>query len=709
MFHQIPRLLQASWPLILLLVACSTANGEPTYTRAGIQELIQTNHRDEALLMCREYAQENPGDAVMLYNLACLENSTGHTERAMAAYAAAVSAGFSEWQHAAVDPDLQGDIHPAVLELNAQEKQRLTAVAADQQLTLDLGQWSAPRTLTGPGDDTKPVLRLRWQDNGLECELTANQEWGQMFARPTDAPLGGRSGLRISLALLSAEADSQVGRDTTSQFLFAFGRGTKGGIGGLFIPSRNLWQPVREMAPKIRLDEQGTMRLTALVPWALIAPYHPVTDTPLGIEVVAQTRTPNGQLTAALVDPEVTQLSRRQPHVFAPLRFNTDSIGQDLFVGKLSASISQHEPLVLELTAISTEMGPATLTINFLDQAGRSVLPHGSVQGNSNLTAGTNHITRQVDFSGLTNGGYLLRAQLTFPSGRTSSWETSVLQLSNDWRTQYDARLVDLREGERATVRYLLDTAQKAVAELLPRRNPGPIVTSLFAIEQMFANAQASGTILPNQGVSLFVFQGPNGKDQICHLYLPAGRQHADGLNPVLVLHRQGTRAASTAARIGRNYEYGDIRPRLKTGHDDLFPVYLVPELSSDPDLWASEAQACVEWARREFAVSQVAVVGTNALGRTALELLGRDKNSFTGLLIFAGRELDPDPLWPYDGVPGTPITWLHFSGETAAGRHALQQLKDHGMAIAKEETVPGGLTLTQAADRVVRWAENLR
>jgi len=72
-------------PLLMCLSVWSAAAQDPAQhadrlaDMARINSLLQQDRRAEALPLCRQYVAENPDDAAMQYNLACLENTTGES------------------------------------------------------------------------------------------------------------------------------------------------------------------------------------------------------------------------------------------------------------------------------------------------------------------------------------------------------------------------------------------------------------------------------------------------------------------------------------------------------------------------------------------------------------------------------------------------------------------------------------------------------
>ncbi|MBK6734965.1 MAG: hypothetical protein IPG61_12955 [bacterium] len=95
--------------VVLAVTACAaTAQAAGVSNAVRIAELQRAGRIDEALALCRQENEARPGDALMLYNQACLENRSGQAEAALVSLRAALDAGFDDFAHALADPDLQG-------------------------------------------------------------------------------------------------------------------------------------------------------------------------------------------------------------------------------------------------------------------------------------------------------------------------------------------------------------------------------------------------------------------------------------------------------------------------------------------------------------------------------------------------------------------------------------------------------------------------
>jgi len=698
--------------------------------RQQINNLIRLDQRSAALHECRVYVQENPRDATMQYNLACLENTEGEIQRAAAAFRAAITSGFAEFEAALTDPDLQGELHQTIDHIIGEERGKLAQLAREKGFHLTYLEWTevqllsareqAPTTTIFPDDD--PRLRLQWQDKGLAFELNATTFWEPAVEPNNSPPWQGGPGLMITLGVPEGPEDW----DLRNHFIFAFGLEHRSGAGAMFLTSQNSWQRVQELSPKIRVGENGDWLLAGIIPWQTIMPFYPVVDTPLGFNATLYLHTPEGLQSATLLLTNDTLIPQAKQRRMARLDFDIDSLGEDTFLGKLNTSLSSSATgaLEVELVAISSEAGLGRLSLYFVDQGGRSVLPDGAIVGTISLKIGANKIARQADFSSLDTGGYVIQAELTFPSGKKANWSGTVLQLKEGWQATYEERISYVGRSEQGTARYLLAKILASLESHAARRSPGPILTAMFTLDNMLSDAQDSGTILPDRGVFAFVYPGPDGDDRICRMYLPAGRQHADAVNPILVLNPFSGKEGQLAARIGRNYEFGQQKSTLKAGNDDLFPIYLVPEMpitrAGQRIDYLAEADACRRWAQSFFGVHSLGLVGVDQRADAALSLATRLSKAPNGLLIFAGEGIEPWPMAQPAYIreklgpapANLPITWISFFHEvrrTGQGREILQALRDLNYDIADFQEVRGGLNLTQVADRIVIWAEGLR
>ena len=130
----------AAW---LLLGAAAWTDGADLQTR--ITRHLETAQNPEAARLIEEFLDRFPGDAVMLYNAACVQCRLGEIDRGAAYLIEAVKAGFVDISHLRRDPDLRPlRDHPVFQAIVAARQ------AADAQLARTrLREW---RKRLGPRD-----------------------------------------------------------------------------------------------------------------------------------------------------------------------------------------------------------------------------------------------------------------------------------------------------------------------------------------------------------------------------------------------------------------------------------------------------------------------------------------------------------------------------------------------------------------------------
>ncbi|MBE0564903.1 MAG: hypothetical protein IH621_03030, partial [Krumholzibacteria bacterium] len=380
------------------------------------------------------------------------------------------------------------------------------------------------------------------------------------------------------------------------------------------------------------------------------------------------------------------------------------------FLGRLADSIVPGGVLDFELVAVVPRAGPGTLSIDFLDNRARSVLPDGPQAGRIDLAAGLQRLPRQASFVGLPTGAYQLRAELGLPGGGSAVWSTTILNLATGWADSLAARTAAVAPLERRTATHLLAVARAAVAAHVPRRHPGPLATTLGDLDAMLARAARSGSLLPAEGPGLLVYPGADGTDRLCSVYRPAPGAGRGAETPLLVIDHAPGGEDRLVERLARFYSHGDL-----TGAGDRRPLYLVPHLPATGRTDA--ARAALEFARALFGRDLLPVAGVDAGAGTALQL-ATGGDGVAGLMILAGARTEPWPLADEaflagqlaDLPAGMPIDWTDFSRETAlAGQGAaLLRLLEQAGAQVTARRAGGGLGLSQAADRIVLWAEGL-
>ncbi len=713
-------------------LTASPASAEPDKQElAGeIIDLMRQERRTEALPLCRTYTDRFPHDAAMLYNLACLENMTGHSDEAVATFTRAVAAGFDDFRMAFSDPDLASlKYHPDMIDLSRKHQIRLSQLASAKAETLSWQAVSHPIPLATDQagiSSSDPEIRMTWTPVGLDIELRAAGLWAGLVGPDNLAPWNGGSGLVFTLGLPDSEGPEKY--LTSNFFLFAFGMEKGTPVGAVYLTGQDRWQTISELQPKIRQDADDHLELRATIPWASILPYNPLVDDMLGFNAAVRLIDGNNQPMASLLPDPAAFRPRSDERRIALLKFQISSVSEDFFIGKLSSTISGTEPVAFDLIVVSRKEGVGRLTIDFLGGPDQSLLPGGQVTESIEFDPGLNRLTRQADFTALKTGAYVIKTELTFPSGRSQTWGSSVLQLAPGWKEEFIARIDKLDPQERLTALYYFESIDRAVTDHHPRRGPGTIAATLDELSRLLDNSDKGGTILPDRGSFLAVYPGPEGDTRLCYIYFPSGWKIAARLNPVLILTTASGTAGAIANRIGRNYEQGRLMPTLKGGPDEGFPVYLVSSLGPPDGRKAdrpqgnlqAETEACLDWTRDTFKSPAISMAGVDRSAEAALRFAKTRPEALKAMMIFAGSNLEPWPQADADFIirqlagfpPGLPVTWADFVRETeisGQGPRILQALEELGCNLVEIQEIKGGLNFTQVADRTVLWAEALR
>jgi hypothetical protein len=640
----------------------------------------------------------------MLYNLACAEARAGETDAAVAAVRSSLAAGFEDIDRLATDPDLAAlRRNPDFLALLTEEGSRLVLLARERGADLVEGRRAGPIPLQvrGDGDTAAPALYLNWTPLGLEFTLTADGIWTGLARADAVAPW--RSGPAVLVTL--AVPGSKPSFETDNTWVLAFGMEAKQPIGALYVSDRAGWQRIVELNPRLTTDDSGVLTFRATVPWRTIRPFHPLVDTTLGLNIALRVPRADGtgfQVAELVPDPArfAPATARRR---FAVLTFDPGTTAGEAFVGRLDDSVVRDGSLDVELTAVVRSAGRGAVSVDFLDAAGRSVLPDGALAGGIDLADGLNEITRTVDFSSLDMGTYQLRAELVFPAGARATWSTTILHLPPGWDEGLAARIAALPARDRPTADHLLGLVRSALDRHLPRRHPGAIATTLGQLTALLDRAEATGTLLPATGPFTLAYPGPGGTRLVEGFLTPAGA--ADGpYLPVLVL----TDAAHAGDRLLQRMILFDGRQPPEDGSPAPALAYLVPRLPAGTAESADAAAAAFAWAGDYFDADRVLLVGIDGQADEMLALAARHGEHVAAAAVFAGGRVGPPA-----GLEGLrsdlPLTWFAFPLEAAAAGSDAARLRDlladRGLEAIADREIPGGMSLSQIGDRTVLWA----
>ncbi len=726
------RILMAAG-LLPALLAAAVALAEPT-PAARVAELQRAGHVAEALALCRQENTARPGDADMLYNQACLENRSGNAAAAADCLRAALAAGFDDLDFAQTDPDLQGAAKESVHALLDEHRRRLGELATQRGGRLAVGK-PATFALAAPGGaGGTATLTVTWVATGLDLRLEADDTGSRFLPTTGASPWAGKGGVIVAVGDLPAGAGL-----TNDAFVFGFGSDKGAGVGSLFVVETGRWQRVRELQPKFRGAGTSHLIMDASIPWTAISPFHPLIDGALGLDVALLTA--DGELGPNLA-PKKLWLQPDAAHVpVARLEFDLATAPAGALEGRTPATIINGRAVALNLAATADGDGDGTLTIDFRDGDGKSLLAAGPKEETVTLAKGLNAINRAVDFSQVRRGPCRIEVSLKLPSGLQSNWSTWLLNLGQGWQESYHAAIGKLPADEQPTAQYFLAAVTDGVARHRARRHPGALTTTLGDLNLMLARFKQTGSLLPAEGLAPFVYLGPGGADRLCHLVVPTGRPAGAKLQPIVLVGQDADDGPRLAGRIQRYLEQGpgksageaatvaDTTASKATAETTnraatnpaattpaAWPVFVIAA-AEDPATGASpaaELRACVQWAQQRFSAGPVLLAAQRAAVAPALALT-RDRDlRISRLLLFADETLSP---WPgatpaeLDRRVGPPppradLTWVNFAQETALGGQGValrEALGRQGWPV-QDIKAHGGSNFTQIADYTCLW-----
>ena len=672
----------------------------------GSAELHRAGRYAEALAALRDELAARPGDPLLLYNRACLENRLGRGQEALASLQAALAAGFDDLEFAAADADLRdGDAAPQLARAIAGERARRGDMSRRRGARLAQGVAVTLPLEPAPGDPAPDGSRVTvtWQPTHLDLRLEAPDGPGRWLRAGESVPWSGTGGLVVALGPLAADGSGE----TEDAFVFGFGFEDGAATGGVFVAAGGAWQRVRELAPKIRGAGSERLVVDIAIPWSAIAPYHPLVDAELGLNIALLGR--GGSPGPRLMPARVIDRPVSPRHLAARLECEAATAGHGAIAGRTPGALVQGGALAVNLVAVSAQAGHGTLTLAFSDSEGRPLLGGDAAAAQDvELAVGVTRLNRAVDFSRLRPGPCHVRAELALPDGARASWATWLLNLGPDWQAGYLEAIGALPAGEQPTANYFLERIGAAVAAHRGRRDPGPLATTMADLNLMLARFEATGSLVPAEGLGAFVYPGPGGAPRLCRLVLPPGRPADAPLQPVVLAGHAEAESPRLAERLLRLLTAGDS-PGGNAGARAAWPVFVVAPAVAGRDLQpAAELAACVRWAAARYGAGRCLVAAQQAAVAPAIELAAGGQAGVAGLQLFIDGRLPP---WPQERpLPAPPaglsLAWVEFAQETAVaggGRALGAALRQRGWTLEATD-VAGSSGFTQVADRAHLW-----
>ena len=601
--------------LFAVTVAAQTeyiSGRDPAMQRLGQQlqaDLLADARRDLA-----DYLTRLPGDAIMQYNLACLDAVFGDTASALVRLDRALAAGYRDLERPFHDPDL------AILADDPRLAAKLDSARAilvdDMQRAaffLEENFWSEPMSLVpdpfGPGAPADSgQSRVRFDAEALVFEVTP--------------PAGGADEIIACIALPT----SLDNHETRRWFEFRARLDTPG-----LVP-RTARHGHLDAAPGTARLEHDCEVWLLTIPWASLHPYRPPVELVLGVNVVLrrETGTVPADRWALIRDPHAA--STVQPwRRFAPATLDPGLAPTPLITGRCDTYLVIGDSLTVELGIQGLPGGPATV-----------------VQYTGTATPDTIFsVIIDPDLSYLTldfalpaeppNGWFDLAVQLTAPDGGVYRWQDRGFRLQPDWFIVQNERLDGVREIEQPIVQYQLFGALRGQQSFQPHDDPSALARAALTTEMLLDRAEATGSVLPTEAGDYEVaFPAGNDALQSCRLVLPVATRRR-GAALVAVVTADQRQAAIVAAELAI----------ARTGDESSqFLVLGAPVTPGRVDSSAAVVVDALAWVQGLLGVATVRLVGTGVAASVTLQaaMLG-DGVVDAVLLLTAASPLPGDSL----------------------------------------------------------------
>lgn len=522
-----PRRDRCSWLLGIALAACATTAAgqaeyesirEPAMNRLGAH--LQAGRLADARRDLADHVARHPGDALMVYNLACLAARAGDLDDALAFLQAALDGGYRDHHRIRTTPDLAAladdpRLHALLAAASAERLERMHAAAFD----LEEGVWSEPTPLSSPDHDPG-LVRFRYDHAGLTAAITLPP-----------------AGADVVIAVVSLPHSLEH-----------------------FETSRWLERSVRFDGSELdRLRQDGDTWLLDL-PWSSLKPYQPPLELLLGLNVVLRRETGPQQPAErwSLVDDPHAG-SRLTPwRRFAPATLVPGSPPAPLLAGRLDSYLVVGDQLSVELGLQGGAAGPARISL-FTGATTIAAEPDTTLL--LDLEDDLAYATLDFRLAHLPSPGWFaVGASVADAAGSSFTWRDRGFRLAPDWFVRQQERLAEVPEAEHPIVQFHLVGTLRGYQAFRPHDDPAALARSALTTMDLLDRAAATGTVVPAGAVRL---EGgmPAGGDALlaCQLVLPAAAARRGG-DLTLVLVSESEFAESLARALEQRRTPDDAR-----------------------------------------------------------------------------------------------------------------------------------------------------
>jgi len=537
--------------------------------------------------------------------------------------------------------------------------------------------------------------------------------------RERPQPWRNGDGFRVTVVVPSARGAS--GFDGERSFGFGFGVQDRMGVGAC-IETDGVATPLQvlELSPKVRYAPDGrsafyTMRL----PWTVLAPYAPPADTLLGVNVsyLSAGNDRVRRIVALVPDPALRSEGAQRWRRYAPVTLRPSDHTLPSLTGTLSDAVVTDAALGINLAAWLPRALTATVRVEILDRADRSVIAEGGADVTAAATAGLNVWRRTADLTPLPSGPFRVRATVAAAGLDTLRWQTEVLRLDPAWTAGARTAAAQAPAAERPSLDYRLEAIAAELAAREPRTLPARLTATLLETGRLLEKLARTGTILPDSGLFVAAWRDAAGALRPCAVRVPPGFSRSRPHRLLLLATGRGPDAGRTALSL-----INRLRPL-----DDL--VVAAPELpDAAPATPAADGAAALRWVRElappretclagldEGAADALAlslalpelcdrvliVVGTGVepWAGTAPTALAATVRAHPNRIPYTVLEAAPDPVPPVASPAPAP-----GPGQPATARDIAGLLRAAGLRVETLPDAPGEPTLQEVADRLAGW-----
>jgi len=593
---------RGSWWVLLLLalvLAPRTAPAQTAYEGQRIDALRllgalyrEARHEESARLIA-EYLEDHPCDAVMTYNLACVQALGGAVDTARRTLDRALALGYPRLESVLAEDDLTALREDGSLDslVTLHREQRVEQRRA-ASVTLIEGEWSEFLPLSAELPECAPRaprarVRFRSDPSGFHVEID-----------------GGESSLDdLEFDLLVGVPRGPETLRTDRVRVFA-AKATE--------PLRLVrWNEHEPTEPEVigRVVPNGS-RAVHTIAWSDLPGLGPPIDPVVAVN--ARLRPVGAPLaTLALVpDPFVGSASVRDRR-HGDVAVMPDVPAAPWFRGKVASNTVVGDTASVDLVAQGLAGGHAVLrwTIRHRDPVSGDETQQTVARRDVQLEPDIAFLSASVPLDTTLVGEIRLVGLLDPDDDETRRWSTRILRLDPDWFVDRRARVDStVRAIERPLVEYRLFRVLESVRRANADDPIDPLIGPVAEVERLLERVERTGTVVPDAGTepSTFRIAVPAGGRSMAPGWLqrPA-RGAVDDEAAVVVTTTDGTSGAAATDLLGAGV-LATSRARARV----LVPV---DEQPGDPGHGERVVGGAVDWTR-SFHDDQTVVVTTHGV-----------------------------------------------------------------------------------------------